>query len=241
MSDFSTEKREAMARKIRALLAKAEDSAATEAEAMSAANKAKELLDKYQLDIGAVGLMEEGFDELRASSETKESARIQKIIGFWVGKYTDTIGLSMGQGRGKPSVGTYFGLKSDVIFAVWLAQSLEKYVLRNSEPFKCFGKDYYKSYRDGVCLGIIDKIQEAIKERDCKKSAGCGTDLVPIDKEAIVSHEANERLNLGGHAHIGVGNIDSFALTQGHKIGEKASLSEPIEQAESVAQIGGPS
>ena len=46
-----------MAHKIRALMAKAEDSAATEAEAVAAAEKAKELLDKYQLDLGAVQLI----------------------------------------------------------------------------------------------------------------------------------------------------------------------------------------
>lgn len=52
---MTTDKQQAIAARIRALLAKTTENGATDAEAMSAAEKARELMDRYQIDLGHGG------------------------------------------------------------------------------------------------------------------------------------------------------------------------------------------
>ena len=57
-------KREKVATIVEALLAKTTENGATEAEAMAAAAKARELMDRHQLDLGEVGMAKEGVHKL---------------------------------------------------------------------------------------------------------------------------------------------------------------------------------
>ena len=260
------DKKDKMARKVRALMAKAEDSAATEAEAVAAAEKAKELLDKYQLDLGAVQLIKDGFQNLRSSDQSVESAHIHDSLAFFIADYTDTIAWRSPPERGRPSQCQYFGLKSDVDFAVWLSQSLERFILRKSSSVVPLGEKYYDSYRDGVINGVNIKLQAAIhkKAKKAQKPVYAGgaddderpedqqdaadnpqptgpTDLATLDKAGIVRTEAQKRFNFTGtHKAAAYGTTyksNIGAFLAGRAEGKQASLESPLEEAKQDNQI----
>ena len=255
-----------MAHKIRALMAKAEDGAATEAEAVAAAEKAKELLDKYQLDLGAVQLIKEGFQNLRSSDQSVESAHIHDSLAYFIGQYTDTIAWRSPPERGRPAECKYFGLKTDVEFAVWLSQSLERFILRKAANVVPLGEKYYDSFRDGVINGINIKLQAAIarKESTAKRPAPLRedfdqapddesrpeteqeaqsgpTDLATLDKIGIVRTEAQKLFNFSG-THKTASYSTTYksnigAFLAGRAEGKQASLDAPLEDAKSAEQL----
>jgi hypothetical protein len=248
--------RDKIAHKIRALMAKAEDDAATEAEALAAAEKAKELLDKYQLDLGSVALVKEGFQHLRASDLSDESTHIHDSLAYFISQYTDTIAWHANNGPNTPSECRYFGLKSDVTFAVWLAQSLEKFVRRKAEPQKQHGEAYYVSYRDGLINGINIKLQSAIHKAKRKRPRVADVDgadlsdeeryrppenaplneglsMEPLDKVGIVRTEAQKRFRFTGEKKSQTENSNLGAFLSGRAEGKTANINEPLSDNQS--------
>ncbi|GJM01708.1 MAG: hypothetical protein DHS20C08_02090 [Rhodomicrobium sp.] len=253
--------KEKIAHKIRALMAKAEDSAATEAEAIAAAAKAKELLDKYQLDLGSVALVREGFQQLRASDHSDESTEIHDQLAYFISQYTDTIAWHANNGPNTRSECRYFGLKSDVVFAVWLSQSLEKFVLRKAAPQREHGDEYYNSYRDGLINGINIKLQSAIqKNRKSRPPMGfnpepepeseqdryappsnaplnAGLSMAPRDKIGIVKTEAQKRFKFTGTKKSTSHNQNLGAFMTGRAEGKTANLNEPLADESEGTQL----
>lgn len=262
MKEFDQEK---IAHKIRALMAKAEDNAATEAEAISAAEKAKELLDKYQLDLGSVQLVNDGFETLKSSNQDDESSHIHDSLAYFISQYTDTMAWNNQNAKNGLSECRYFGLKTDVYFAVWLSQSLEKFIIRRSETVKHLGEDYYNSFRDGILNGINSKLQSACErnhkkrpknhepeeasggegsasseaEQDHKDNFNSGVEI--LDKIGIVKTEAQKRFRLSGDSKkttVYKSNIGAFL--SGRTEGKAASLAQPLGNDKDIEQLEAP-
>ena len=247
-------------------MAKAEDSAATEAEAIAAAEKAEELLDKYQLDLGAVQLIKDGFQNLRSSDHSAESAHIHDQLAYFIGQYTDTIAWRTPEERDRPAECRYFGLKTDVDFAVWLSQSLERFILRKSASVIPLGEKYYDSYRDGVINGVNIKLQAAIQKKgtQAKQQAAYSasayddersddqdqtappddmgpTGLANLDKVGIVKTEAQKLFNFTSTHHSASYSTtyksNIGAFLAGRAEGKQASLDAPLEDVKPSEQL----
>lgn len=121
MSHTSEDNKKSIAFKIKALLAKTTQAGCSEAEAMMAAHKAKELLDKYQIDLSELDLREEGTSE----TEVQMSAISRDLSGS-VAAYCE---VKSWRSQGKHH---YLGLKSDVFFAEWLLLALTSFVQRKT-------------------------------------------------------------------------------------------------------------
>jgi hypothetical protein len=244
MTDFDKSK---IANKIKALMAKTEDSAATEAEAVAAAEKARELLDKYQLDLGTLDLTHDGFSQLSTTVQSAESAHIHDALAFLIADYTDTLAFHIPETEERPSECRYFGLESDVYFALWLSQSLENFILRRSKEVEHLGRAYYLSFRDGIINGVNSKLHSAIQLRN--KSLGSENsshsshssamakskqddvkDADQFDKKSYVLTEAQQRFKLPEKEpkanKSNNRNLGAFLI--GRAEGKTASLAEPI-------------
>ncbi len=253
MPGFEKEK---IAHKIKALMAKAEDSAATEAEAIAAAEKARELLDKYQLDLRALNLSQDGFSQLSTAGQSDESAYIHDALAFLIADYTDTLAFHVPKTDEHQSECRYFGLESDVYFALWLSQSLEKFILRRSKEVEHLGRAYYLSFRDGIINGVNSKLHAAIQQRNkalgvpppsnaplmAKAKNEASKDSEQFDKKSYVLSEAQQRFKMPEKPTktIKTNNRNLGAFLIGRAEGKTASLAEPIGDERHSQRLNAP-
>ncbi len=237
---MTDKKHEDIARKIRALLAKAEDSAATEGEAVAASQKAKELMDKYQISMGEAELLEDGFENKRFTAETREQNFISQGLAPYIALFTETKCILIPNGAGKFRSIQRIGLKTDVMLAEYFSEVLTNFVIRNAKKYSHLGKVTYESHRTGLIFGINDKIKEVVAQRkEAIKTSG-KNELVAIDKNALVSNEF-AKLYGGriGRVRKSYNTGDAEAYHNGKSIGRKVNLSEPVSSnSKPVDQIG---
>lgn len=219
---------ESIARKIRALLTLAENSGATEDEAIKATAKAKELMDKYQIDLGEAELLKDGFANKRQTHATRLKNRISQSLAGSISRLTDTRNILIPNGPGKFRSIERVGLKTDVMLAEYFDEMLTKFVIRNSEIHKKSPKAIYESYQWGVIFGIRDKIDQVIAERKTVKGLSGKNELVPIDKSALVEKEFNRLYPHTERVSKQCFNTDKEAFEQGEATGRGVHLSEPV-------------
>src|SRR6266536_3504047 len=130
--------REKLFTRIRALFSKTVEAGATEAEAMAAAEKARALLEKYQLDLGAEELRQEGFvrkavklDALGSYFGRLISSALQEFcdVKIWY-NVPNTAKARIALRYETPATEIeIFGLASDVELAEYLLGSLAGFAL----------------------------------------------------------------------------------------------------------------
>lgn len=129
MTENKPNPKEAMVRRIKALLAKTIDRGATESEAASALEKAQDMMRAHGLDreaIEAEAFVEELFQSKRA------------VRGFyWGHDLCHGVSLmtgALGFARKSDEI-TFAGRESDAIFARWLLDLLDGFVTRNAAAY----------------------------------------------------------------------------------------------------------
>jgi hypothetical protein len=79
--------REKLLARIKALFSNTTGAGATEAEELAAAEKARELIEKYQVDMGAEELKKEGFIQKTLHMESSRLAFARRIIFGGIEKF----------------------------------------------------------------------------------------------------------------------------------------------------------
>jgi hypothetical protein len=199
--------RDKIARIIRKLLDKTLEKGATEAEAMSAASKARELMDRYQIVLGTAAMEAEGTAKVDVSRSPYKGLTIRDRLGMRVAKLCDCRVWRSAQN----GTLTFFGLSSDVEFAGWLMVSLDSFVRQQSleyvRPYRAGGVSareawkLQKAFILGCCVRINERLETISKGRWSEPVTGDGRSLVVV-KGAIVS-KAFAKLGL----RLGVGRV----------------------------------
>lgn len=83
-----TEK-EKIAARICALLSKTTDNGCSEDEAIAAALKAKQLMDKYEIDLSEAELLADGYEQVDMEQPRSESWMIQDIMIGGIAEFTE--------------------------------------------------------------------------------------------------------------------------------------------------------
>jgi hypothetical protein len=240
--------RSEVAARIRALLAKTVDKGCTEQEAMAAAAKAKELMDKYQLDLSEAELEEEGFVRSTADRAERRRFNVQEWIAGAVAAYTDTKCWRTISEIGYRSKYRYvfFGLKSDVEFANWLLKALEAFTWQKADEYGiASGNSDYHSKRD-FAMACANRISARLRaEAEARKTkntarASTGKSLVVV-KHQLIEHEFNKlglRLRGGSsRSYSGYGVEGSSAA--GRAAGDHATFGRPMNGGRGTVRIGG--
>lgn len=176
--------------KIKALLAKTVENGATEAEALMAAQKAGELMDKYELTMSEIEVREESCEEDTVNVGNKKAHPVQ-YVAMTIGAFTDTR-VWMG-GPGKTI--HFFGLKKDVQIATYLTQMLRRAIDSEWETYKNsalyqmdpnHGRSQRASFMNGMAGRLSKRLREMKQQREQAKPTG--TSLVPV-KNQIVEQE----------------------------------------------------
>lgn len=226
--------RQRLAAIVQALLSKTVENGATEEEALAAAQKAQEFMDRYHLDHGALGMETEGTHEYRQPSDW-DTAQIKFLLLSRIAQFTDTRCWRNGPGTKKHGTDfTFFGLKSDTDFASWLLESLSTFVVQQSTAYRlaCILDDPLDQLtKDGEAsfqLGCIDRINERLRALvEARKTTATGRALIPL-KNQIVERDFRKlgiRLTTGTSRLSGA---DSRAHGAGRAAGDRASFGRPV-------------
>jgi len=116
--------RKKMLEKVKAILAKTMENGCSEQEAMTALAKARELMATYEIDEKELHQFEQEKAQIHRTA-TSDPYEIKYWLAKFVGKFTRCQSWAA-----KDKVVCFAGLESDVIFATWLLDTLQRYVMR---------------------------------------------------------------------------------------------------------------
>ena len=201
---MKTTKREKAATIIQALLNKTTENGASEAEAMAAAEKARELMDRYQIEAGSAGLEKEGAFKVTVKRGHYKTLALKDRIAYAVAQFCDSkVWLTKSSDEMH-----FFGLKSDADFAGWLIVSLERFVASGALAYIASQPrmdarprwEAEKVFLLGACVRISERLMTLTAERKKSRqrlwrrpqpSRGQRHDRHPRVRQA--RHEAAER------------------------------------------------
>jgi hypothetical protein len=182
--------------RIQALRAKTVDRGCTEEEAIAAAEKVAELLDRHGLSLSEVELKDQACEGFGVGTGRRRFGPVDSCIPT-VGMFCDCRVWSEKAANGEIRH-VFFGLPADVAGARYLYELIERAFATETELFK--RSELYaehrsgdrrsatQSFQTGLAHGIARKLHELRQRRGETMRTETGRDLVPV-KEAVVEEE----------------------------------------------------
>lgn len=220
-----TEARKKLLERVKAILAKTIANGCTEGEAMAALAKAKELMATY--DINEKEL--DAFSKEKTTTfatENRDPYEIKRNLCVNVGKFTRCKAY-----RDRAEVINFAGKESDIVFAAWLLDTLQRFVMRELRAYqkkliteKGIGHSNNLTSASFVA-GCAHRINEKLKE------------LAPLDwaktQELIVSELGMQLTKSRGRSR----NLSEKDAAAGFKAGEHARFDRPVEAGGTVRRL----
>ena len=212
--------------RIQALRAKTVDRGCTEQEAIAAAGKVAELLDRYGLSLSELELKEQSCEGFGVGTGRRRFGPIDSCIPA-VGEFCDCRVWSEKTADGEIRY-VFFGLPADVAGARYLYELVEQAFATETDLFK--RSELYtqhrsgdrrsatQSFQTGLAHGIARKLDELRRQREETMRAAIGRDLVPV-KEAVVE---DELAKLGLRFHARGGSKGRYVLRDAYEAGHEA-------------------
>lgn len=210
--------RKKMLERVKAILAKTMDNGCTEGEAMAALAKARELMATYEID-------EKELDSLNIEktiqhrTETRDPYEIKSVLSVNVGRFTRCKAF-----RDRDGVISFAGKESDIIFATWLLDTLQRFVMRALRDYQkqravkggTHGNSNYTSV--SFVVGCAQRINEKLKE------------LAPVDwakAQELIVKELNMNLTKSRASRR---DIHQDSARAGQDAGNSARFDKPVGQ-----------
>lgn len=224
--------------RVQALLSKTEENGCTKEEAMAAAEKARSLIEKHQIDIGEEGVREEGV----VTKQTKRTAgakRLYTFTAFAISKYTETfcyIHTTPRSAKNKGSVLKSIGNEDDADLAVWLAETLLNTFEKEWRNYrftpeyrkgceKAHGRALRTAFQDAFCDVVSQRLRELVEQRQRaqEQAQGTGTELVVVKDALIEQYKEQSGLKLSKASFVG-STQEEYARQAGARAGRRADL-----------------
>jgi hypothetical protein len=182
--------------RIQALRAKTVDRGCTEEEALAAAGKVAELLDRHGLSLSEVELKEQSCEGIGVGTGRRRLAPVDACIPA-VAEFCDCRVWGETAADGELRY-VFFGLPADVAGARYLHELVEQAFATETLLFK--RSELYaqhrsgdrrkatQSFQTGLAHGISRKLHELRRQREAAMRTATGRDLVPV-KEAVLEEE----------------------------------------------------
>jgi len=213
--------RKKMLERVKAILAKTMDNGCTEGEAMAALAKARELMATYEIDEKELHQFEQEKVMLHKTGFS-DPYEIKRNLFKPVGDFTRCVGFN----GVKLQWGISFcGLESDVIFATWLLDTLQRFVMRALRDYqkkrvldKMPNSNYTStSFVVGCSARIIEKLKE-LTPLDYAKNKHIA--IAELAKQGVVLYKGSKNNK----------EIDQNAAKSGHNAGNHARFDRPVGQ-----------
>lgn len=230
------EDKDSIMRRVRKLLAIAEDGRANPHEAASAAAMASKIMRKYQLEHADLVLVElrsgteVNTEEVKATAKTngtpvKEVPPWASWIGLQVARLNDC-GCRLGHSAVGEKVVRFYGYSSDTKVAAYMFSYLVDTVnrlcrefIKTSEDYRVYGRRVVNGYRQGVAQGIVDTLKKEIAAKQAEEATpSSGTSLVVVKKEAVVEKFGNVYGERRGTTKVSRGESFSAGFRDGQQV-----------------------
>ncbi len=194
---------ERLVQRIQALRAKTVAQGCTEQEALAAAEKVAELLDRYGLSLNELEFKVQPCEGIGIQTSRRRMAPIDECIPAIAAFFDCRVWRECAEDG--PFRYVFFGLRGDVAAAQYLYEMVERAFETETDAFRA--SEIYaamagerraatSSFQTGLARGISGKLQAGRAARDLAMRSASGRDLVPV-KAAMVDEEmAKLGLNL---------------------------------------------
>ena len=213
--------------RIQALRAKTVEQGCTEQEALAAAAKVAELLDRYGLSLSELDLRGQTCEGSAVETERKRAGPIDDCVPAVAAFFDCRVWGEKGNAGRLRYV--FFGLPADVTAARYLYDLVDLAFTRETALFKA-GEIYAElpsavrrtatnSFQTGLGRGIIAKLHtiRATREVDLRRSSG--RDLVVLKADIVEAEIAALGLSLRARGRSGGRRLLKDAFDQGHAAG----------------------
>src|ERR1700720_3391553 len=224
--------------KIRALMSKTAENGCTEHEAMAALDKARAMMDAYEITDAELQLTKADSAILRSEPPgSRDPHGIKRGMASAVARFCDCKVW-----RGSNGL-VFCGLKSDAQFATWLLDNLTSFV--QAELVKhLMGKIGDTGERRLItasftmgCTARISGRLNALVEQSAKVAVGNSRALV-VTKAGLISATMEKHGIKLGKARSSRRQVDRGAFAAGAAAGERASFGRPVSGAAGTLRIG---
>jgi hypothetical protein len=229
---------ERLMQRIQGLRAKTVAQGCTEQEALLAAEKVAELLDRYGLSLGELDFRAQQCEGIGIQTERRRAAPIDSCVPAIAAFFDCRVWLEHAKGTALRYV--FFGLRSDVAAAQYLYELVERAFETETDAFRA-GDLYARmigdrrsasnSFQIGLARGISDKLHALRSARDATRRSASGRDLVPV-KAAMVDDEL-AKLGLDFRSRqVGRGRrVLADAFREGEAAGQRFEFTPAISNA----------
>ncbi len=229
---------ERLIQRIQALRAKTVAQGCTDQEALAAAEKVAELLDRHGLSLNELAFKAQPCEGIGIQTNRRRAASIDACIPS-IAAYFD---CRVWQERyeNAPLRYIFFGLRGDVAAAQYLYEMVERAFQTETDAFRA--SDVYlamagerrsatNSFQTGLAQGIVGKLQSMRAARDAVMRSASGRDLVPV-KAAMVDEEMTKLgLNLTTRVLSRAKSVLTDAFQAGQVAGERFEVTPAITRA----------
>jgi hypothetical protein len=211
--------------RIKGLRAKTVAKGCTEQEALAAAEKVAELLDRYGLSLGELDFASQFCEGTGIQTTRRRMAPFDDCVMGIAAFFDCRVWVEQAPGATLRYI--FFGLRGDVAAAEYLYEMVERAFETETHAFRA--TDLYlsmqgerrsasNSFQIGLAQGISDKLLALRRSRDSHLRTASGRDLVPM-KAAMVD---DELAKLGLDLHTRTGGGSRRILTDAFEAGEAA-------------------
>jgi hypothetical protein len=226
-----------LVQRIRALRAKTVEQGCTEQEALAAAEKVAELLDRYGLNLSELDLRKQSCEGIGIETDRKRRGPIDDCMGTIAAFFDCRVWAEIAEDGTLRYI--FFGLPADVQASVYLHDLIALAFVSETAAFQ--GGDFYRSadsghrrsatnsFQLGLARGINQKLQTLRQARDVASTGSTGRALVPV-KDSMIDDEM-ERLGLTFHRRSTARRrVLPTAYNAGKEAGERFEYRPGIEQ-----------
>ena len=234
--DKKARAKERATRLIRELQKKTEENGCSEAEALSAAEKIGQLMEEHDIDLGEIGIKEEGVKATQVRVFAADDYAGTLVTG--IKRFCSLIAYLDTNYRGAAACYVLFGLPHDLELATYLyeicCEAMDEDWARFMER-----NGYSIAKRQSFRLGFATRVYERLKlmkeERDQRTYVKTGTALVVV-KDAVVKQEF-DKLGISLRKTGPRVARDNHAFAQGHAAGGRLNLNNPIGSRSADARL----
>jgi Protein of unknown function (DUF2786) len=234
--------RNSIIEKIKALFAKTKENGATEAEMLSAFDKAQAMMDAYDItDAEVRALKAEAATHFAEPPDTEDPHKIKWRLSYAVHKFCGVEIYRHGREGGL----RFIGMPSDIQFAQWLLDNLADFVFEETYKHllgccapKAERQVIIRSFTAACCERIAERILALVEGSKWERTTN-GRELVLVKGAAIKAYMSEHGIHLrtcsGGSSPK---NVDGAAQAAGRAAGDRASLGRPVSGPAGSLRIG---
>jgi hypothetical protein len=233
--------RNAIIDKIKALLAKTTENGATEAEMLSALDKAAAMRDAYDISDEELQIAKDEAAILHADPpDLKDPHSIKWRLTYAISQFC---GVRIFRSRHETGL-RCIGMPSDVQFAMWLLDTLADFVFAElyAHLIGCLApkserRVIMRSFTEACCSRITDRMLELVERSKAARSTSNGRELILVKDAAIKALMKEHGIRLHTCSGYSSSNINAAAQAAGRAAGDRASFGRPVSGAASALRI----